>query len=110
LVIGGLGALIYGVVAVAREWTGALQPTVEIHLDAIHLPLYALFSLTRGVVAFAFSFIFTLIYAYIMARVKGTERFLLPTLDILQSIPVLGFLPGFVLGLAHLFPHANLGL
>ena len=35
---------------------------------------------------------------------------MLPVLDILQSIPVLGFLPGFVLGLVHLFPHQNLGL
>ena len=35
---------------------------------------------------------------------------MLPVLDILQSIPVLGFLPGFVLGLVHLFPHQNIGL
>jgi len=35
---------------------------------------------------------------------------MLPLLDILQSIPVLGFLPGFVLGLVHLFPHRNMGL
>ena len=35
---------------------------------------------------------------------------MLPVLDILQSIPVLGFLPGFVLGLVHLFPRQNIGL
>ena len=106
LVIGFIG----GVVVVAREWAGPLRPVTEIHLEPTYLPLYALFSLTRGVVAYAISFVFTLAYGYIMARVSGTEKVLLPALDILQSIPVLGFLPGFVLGLVHLFPHLNLGL
>ena len=37
-----------------------------------------------------------MVYGYAMARVTGAERIMLPVLDILQSIPVLGFLPGFV--------------
>src|SRR5438067_12464714 len=49
-------------------------------------------------------------YGYVMARLNGAERIMLPVLDILQSIPVLGFLPGLVLGLVHLFPRRNLGL
>ena len=109
-VVGMLIALIYAVVALAREWTGPLQQVPEIHLEARYLPLYALFSLSRGVIAYGVSFLFTLIYGYTMARVSGAERILLPVLDILQSIPVLGFLPGFVLGLVHLFPHQNIGL
>jgi NitT/TauT family transport system permease protein len=109
-VVGLLGALIYGVVTVAREWSGPLQPVAEIHLEARYLPLYALFSLTRGVIAYCVSFLFTMIYGYAMARAVGAERLMLPLLDILQSIPVLGFLPGIVLGLVHLFPHENVGL
>ena len=109
-VLVALGALIYGVVAVAKEWTGHLEPATEIHLEARYLPLYTLFSLTRGVVAYLVSLLFTLVYGYVAARVSGTERVMLPLLDILQSIPVLGFLPGFVLGLVHLFPHQNIGL
>ncbi len=105
-----LVALIYAVVTVAREWSGPLQPVAEIHTEARYLPLYALFSLTRGVCAYGVSFLFTLAYGYAMARVAGAERVLLPLLDILQSIPVLGFLPGFVLGMVHLFPHRNFGL
>ena len=108
--VGLLGALIYGVVTVAREWSGPLQPVAEIHLEARYLPLYALFSLTRGVIAYCVSFLFTMIYGYAMARAVGAERLMLPLLDILQSIPVLGFLPGIVLGLVHLFPHENVGL
>lgn len=79
-------------------------------MEARYLPLYALYSLSRGVMAYGVSFLFTMIYGYAMARVAGAERVMLPVLDILQSIPVLGFLPGFVLGLVHLFPHQNIGL
>jgi len=111
LAVGGLlVGLIYAVVTVAREWSGQLQPVAEIHLEARYLPLYALFSLTRGVIAYGISFLLTMVYGYVMARVSGAERLMLPVLDILQSIPVLGFLPGFVLGLVHLFPHHNFGL
>jgi NitT/TauT family transport system permease protein len=109
-VVGLLGALIYAIITVAREWAGVLQPIPEIHLEASYLPLYALFSLSRGVLAYGVSFLFTMVYGYAMARVSGAERVMLPVLDILQSVPVLGFLPGFVLGLVHLFPHNNIGL
>lgn len=43
-VIGLLAAFIYALVAVAREWSGPLQPVPEIHLEARYLPRYALFS------------------------------------------------------------------
>ncbi|MDB6111638.1 MAG: transporter, inner rane subunit, partial [Pedosphaera sp.] len=69
-----------------------------------------LFSLTRGVIAYIISFFFTMVYGCVAARVRGAGRVMIPLLDILQSIPVLGFLPGFVLALVHLFPHRNLGL
>lgn len=109
-VLGLVVALIYAFVTVAREWSGPLRQVAEIHTEARYLPLYAMFSLTRGVCAYAVSFLFTMVYGYVMARVAGAERVMLPVLDILQSIPVLGFLPGFVLALVHLFPHRNLGL
>jgi NitT/TauT family transport system permease protein len=105
-----LVAVIYVVVRVAQEWSGPLRAVAEIHLEPGYLPLYGLFSLSRGVIAYGVSFLFTMAYGYVMARVAGAERLMLPVLDVLQSIPVLGFLPGFVLGLVHLFPHRNLGL
>ncbi len=109
-VVGLLAAFIYALVTVAREWSGPLQQVPELHLEARYLPQYALYSLSRGVLAYGISCVFTLGYGYAMARIAGAERVLLPVLDILQSIPVLGFLPGFVLGLVHLFPARNLGL
>ena len=109
-VAGLLAAFIYALVTVTHEWSGPLRQVPEIHLEARYLPLYTLLSLSRGVMAYGVSFVFTMVYGYAMARVAGAERVMLPVLDILQSIPVLGFLPGFVLGLVHLFPHHNLGL
>jgi NitT/TauT family transport system permease protein len=38
------------------------------------------------------------------------ERILIPALDVLQSIPVLGFMPGLVIGLVSAFPGSNVGL
>src|SRR5947208_14678591 len=104
-VVGLLVGLIYSMVTVAREWNGPLEPVAEVHLEARYLPLYALFSLARGVIAYGVSFLFTLVYGYTMARVAGAARLMLPVLDILQSIPVLGLLPAFVLRLVALVPH-----
>jgi len=109
-VAGLLAAFIYALVTVAHEWSAPLQQVPEIHLEVRYLPLYTLFSLSRGVIAYGVSFVFTMVYGYTMARVAGAEKVMLPVLDILQSIPVLGFLPGFVLGLVHLFPNQNIGL
>jgi NitT/TauT family transport system permease protein len=106
----GLGGTIYGLIRLAQEWTGALRPTVTIDLSIGALPGYALLSLSRGLAAYALSLLFTLAYGYWAARDRVAERVLIPTLDILQSIPVLGFMPGLVLGLVAAFPRSNVGL
>ena len=62
-VFAGLVASIYVMVTVAREWTGPLKPVAEIHTEAGYLPLYALFSLTRGLCAYGVSFLFTMVMA-----------------------------------------------
>ena len=46
----------------------------------------------------------------VAAHNPRAERWMLPALDVLQSIPVLGFLPGLVLALIALFPNRALGL
>src|SRR5215831_906932 len=65
-----VGLLIYGVAAVAREWRAPLQASVEIDLSLSALPRYTFFSLCRGLVAFLLSFVFTLVYGYVAARVR----------------------------------------
>ena len=64
----------------------------------------------RGLIAYVLSLAFTLVYGYWAAKDPRAERLLVPLLDILQSIPVLGFMPGLVLALVALFPHSNVGL
>ncbi|HEX6905267.1 MAG TPA: ABC transporter permease subunit, partial [Terriglobales bacterium] len=61
-------------------------------------------------IAYALSFLFTLVYAYIAAHNRRAERVLVPLLDTLQSIPVLSFLPGVMLAMVALFPARQLGV
>jgi len=109
VVLAGL-AVLYGMIQLGRQWTGVHRPVVEINLSPWSLPKYTFFSMMRGLAAYAISLGFTLVYAFWAAKDHRAERLLIPLLDILQSIPVLGFMPGLVLALVALFPHSNLGL
>jgi NitT/TauT family transport system permease protein len=102
-------AVLYAVVVFARTWLGPFTPETEISLAPSALPLYASYSLTRMAVAYFLSLAFALAYGYAAAYTRA-ERFLLPLLDILQSIPVLSFLPGVMLALIALFPAHQMGL
>ncbi|HKC11110.1 MAG TPA: ABC transporter permease subunit, partial [Vicinamibacteria bacterium] len=53
---------------------------------------------------------FALVYGYLAATRPRLERFMIPALDVLQSIPVLSFLPGVVLAMVALFPHREIGV
>jgi NitT/TauT family transport system permease protein len=74
------------------------------------LPKYALYSVLRLTIAYAFSLVFTLIYGYVAAYNRKAERFMIPLLDTLQSIPVLSFLPGVMISMVALFPTRQLGV
>ena len=106
----GVGAIIYGIALFAGEWKASYNPSYEIDLNLSALPLYSLFSALRGLAAYVVSLIFTIAIGYWAAHSKPAEKIILPLLDILQSIPVLGFLPGLVLGLVAIFPNSNTGL
>src|SRR6266704_27562 len=105
-----LGGAIATVVAFAREFQAPFLQAVRIDLRPVALAKYTLFSLSRGVIALLISYVFALGFGWTAAKSRAAERLLLPLLDILQSIPVLGFLPGLVLGLMSLFPARNVGL
>src|SRR5438128_2879237 len=82
----------------------------EIHLELPYLGLYTLYSLARGLLAYVLSLLFAIAYGYWAAKDRAADKVLLPILDILQSIPVVTFMPGFMLSLAYLFPGSELGL
>ncbi len=101
---------------IARVGSGALinfhPPDVvpKIDLNPLDLPYYAARSTLRMFIALFFSTVFTLLYGYIAANSARAARIMIPFLDILQSIPVLGFLSITVTGFIALFPGSLLGL
>ena len=103
-------SLFYGVVVLARTWFGPFNPHVEISRDPRMLPVYAAYSLMRIGIAYFLSLAFTLLYGYVAAYNARAERIMIPLLDILQSIPVLSFLPGVMLAMVALFPRHQIGV
>ena len=105
-----LFAAIAFIVMAASRWSAPLTPTVSIDLAPTALPLYAGFSLLRMILGYLLSLIFTLIYGHIAAVNRYASIVMVPLLDILQSIPILSFLPAVILALVAVFPHSNIGL
>ena len=105
-----LFALIAGVVTLAQRWKAPIREAVAIDLSPRALPGYTLLSLSRGFAAYLLSLLFTLVYGTVAAHSRRAEKVMIPLLDIGQGIPVLGFLPGLVLGMVALFPRSNIGL
>ena len=106
----GVAAVTFGVMRAAAEWRAPLSPGFSISLSPLKLPYYAALSTLRMVLAYIVSLVFSIAYARFAASSKAAERVMLPLLDILQSIPILSFMPGVVLGLVALFPGRTFGL
>lgn len=109
-------ALLLGTFLLLALGAGALvsfappQVVPQIDLDPRNLPYYAGRSTLRMFIALFFSTLFTLVYGYTAANNRWAERVMIPLLDILQSVPVLGFLSITVTGFIALFPGSLLGL
>jgi NitT/TauT family transport system permease protein len=103
-------ALIFGVFSIGRSWLGPVKVESEISQNPKSLPLYAIYSLVRILIAYVLSLVFALAYGYAAAKSRRAEIVLIPLLDILQSIPVLSFLPGVMLAMVALFPSRQLGV
>jgi NitT/TauT family transport system permease protein len=109
IILAGL-AIFYGLLAFSRYGVGPVNTQAEIQLHPGALPKYAAFSLIRIAMAYLLSLIFTFVYGYIAAYNAKAERFMIPLLDTLQSIPVLSFLPGVMVSMVALFPTRQLGV
>jgi NitT/TauT family transport system permease protein len=110
LMFGAGIAVFYGVLMVGRTWLGAFTPEVEISRSPLALPAYAGYSLLRITIAYLLSLVFALAYGYIASSNARAEKFMIPLLDVLQSIPVLSFLPPVMLAMVALFPGRQLGV
>ena len=103
-------ALFYAVLRIAQYWMGHPVPAIEISPSAKMLPLYAFYSIVRIAVAYLLSLTFAVGYGYIAAYTPRAEPFMIAALDILQSIPVLSFLPAVMLAMISLVPGRQLGI
>jgi NitT/TauT family transport system permease protein len=107
LVIGTMVLLVYG-----GEQTTLPLSTLDVtpvSLDPANLPLYALRTTMRMLLAIVCSTIFTFVYSAIAAKSRRAEMVMIPLLDILQSVPILGFLTFTVVFFINLFPGNVMG-
>ncbi|MBV8470184.1 MAG: ABC transporter permease subunit [Burkholderiaceae bacterium] len=84
--------------------------SLPLTLDPRILPYYLLRTTLRMFLALGASMLFACVFAAVAAKVKAAEKVLIPMLDILQSIPILGFLSITVTGFIALFPGSLLGV
>ncbi|HVH76342.1 MAG TPA: ABC transporter permease subunit [Stellaceae bacterium] len=108
LVMGLLALLVWGGMAMSARYN--VGEPLTIRLDPSALPDYALRSVLRMGVALVASLVFSLAYAALAAKSRAAEKILIPILDILQSVPILGFLSITVTGFIALFPGRLLGV
>jgi NitT/TauT family transport system permease protein len=108
-------AVIFAIlIAVVHAGRGAVMPlqapgATDIHLDLVYLPYYALRTTLRMFIALGFSLLFTFTYATLAAKSRRAETILIPLLDVLQSVPILGFLAFLVVFFVNLFPGSVAG-
>ena len=102
LVLALLALLAYGASQMTRPFQ--VGDPLPVTLDVWQLPYYLLRTTLRMFLALAGSLVFAAVFAVLAAKYRAAERVLVPMLDILQSIPILGFLSITVAGFIALFP------
>ncbi len=106
LFLSGIAAL----VSTAGEFKGSYDPSFRVSLELWRLPDYTLQTLLRMLAGFTLALVFSISYASLAYYNRLAGLVLLPLLDILQSIPVLSFLPAVMLTLINLVPGSRIGI
>jgi NitT/TauT family transport system permease protein len=108
LVLGAVALVAWGSMAMSAGYQ--LGQPLSISLDPWRLPAYASRTVLRMAWALLASLVFSLAYAALAAKNRHAEKILIPVLDVLQSVPILGFLSITVTGFIALFPGRLLGV
>ena len=109
----GIVAVGYVIIKLGQAMTVNFAPgrtEVKLNTSVSNVPYYAARSLLRMFIALLISTVFTLVYGTAAARLRRAEKVLVPILDVLQSIPILVFLPVALTFFIKLFPDSMLGL
>lgn len=107
LFFGLLAGLVWG----AQQMNAPYQlgKVISISLEPTMLPRYAMSTIVRMGIALLISLLFTFTVATLAAKSPRAERFIIPLIDIMQSVPILGFLSITILAFIYLFPGSQLG-
>ncbi|RZI42364.1 ABC transporter permease subunit [Herbaspirillum sp. HC18] len=108
IVLAVLAAVAFGAMQMARPFTVG-QPT-PISLDPVYLPYYLLRTILRMFTALGFALLFSFVFAAVAAKYRAAEKVMIPLLDILQSVPILGFQAIAIAPFIALFPGNLLGV
>ena len=109
--VGAVGlAIFFTIVSTGTYWLGKPVPVVPISHSIGALPVYAFYSIVRISIAYLLSLVFAVSYGYVAAYNPRIEPWMVAVLDILQSIPVLSFLPPVVLAMVALVPGHQMGI
>jgi NitT/TauT family transport system permease protein len=108
LVLAMLAALAFGAMQMTRPFT--VGQATPISLDPVYLPYYLLRTILRMFTALACALLFSFVFAAIAAKYKAAEKVMIPLLDILQSVPILGFQAIAIAPFIALFPGNMLGV
>jgi NitT/TauT family transport system permease protein len=103
-------AVLFAVISTGIYWLGKPVPVVQISNSVGALPVYAFYSIVRMAIAYTLSLVFAITYGYVAAYNPRLEPWMVAVLDILQSIPVLSFLPPLILAMVALIPGHQLGI
>ena len=102
--------IFFSIVSTGVYWLGKPIPVVPISHSIGALPAYAFYSIVRIGIAYLLSLLFAITYGYTAAHSPRLEPWMIAVLDILQSIPVLSFLPPVVLAMVALVPGRQMGI
>jgi len=102
--------IFFAIVSTGVYWLQKPIPVVPISTSISALPMYAFYSTVRMGIAYLLSLVFAISYGYIAAYNARIEPWMVAVLDILQSIPVLSFLPPVVLAMVALVPGHQMGI
>ncbi|HEY9103846.1 ABC transporter permease [Chitinimonas sp.] len=108
ILLGILAAVTFGAMQMSRPF--AVGQELPISLDPLYLPYYLLRTILRMFIALGFSLLFSVLFAAIAAKYRAAEKAMLPALDILQSVPILGFQAIAIAPFIALFPGNLVGV
>ncbi|MGE4349634.1 MAG: ABC transporter permease [Candidatus Berkiella sp.] len=107
IIFGVFAALVWGAQQMVTPYQ--LGESIQVSLSPSMLPQYAIRTVIRMAIALSFSLLFTFTIGTLAAKSRRAEMFIIPFIDIMQSVPILGFLSISILGFIYLFPSSQLG-